>query len=112
MLALGFLIGVAIAAPVFFLVGYFAGADSRIDHERADITPALRRFVMKLIIPANELPGTIRESARCVLKARGFKLLGRDGQELTETEAEGLLRELGNNIAQALYGLDENLDNR
>lgn len=43
MIALGFLLGVAIAAPVFFAIGRFARLDSRITHEPADITPALRR---------------------------------------------------------------------
>ena len=43
MLTLGFLFGAAIAAPVFFAVGLFAGIDRSVTHERADITPALRR---------------------------------------------------------------------
>lgn len=39
----GFLAGAAIAAPTFWLLGRFARIDSRTTHERADITPALRR---------------------------------------------------------------------
>jgi hypothetical protein len=42
-IALGFLLGAAIAAPVFFAVGLFAGIDRTVTHERADIRPALRR---------------------------------------------------------------------
>lgn len=43
MIALGFIIGAAIAAPVFFAIGLFAGIDRTVSHERADIRPALRR---------------------------------------------------------------------
>lgn len=43
MIAIGFIIGAAIAAPVFFAIGLFAGIDRTITHERADIRPALRR---------------------------------------------------------------------
>jgi hypothetical protein len=43
MMALGFLAGVAIAAPVFFMLGRISRLDARVTHERADITPALRR---------------------------------------------------------------------
>lgn len=43
MIAHGFLLGAAIAAPVFFAVGLFAGIDRTVTHERADIRPALRR---------------------------------------------------------------------
>lgn len=39
----GFLIGAAIAAPVFFGIGLFAGIDRSVTHEKADIRPALRR---------------------------------------------------------------------
>lgn len=43
MMAIGFLVGAALAAPVFFLLGRFAFLDARVRHEPADITPALRR---------------------------------------------------------------------
>lgn len=42
-MALGFLIGAGLAAPIFFYIGLFAGIDRTISHERADIRPALRR---------------------------------------------------------------------
>lgn len=42
-LVVGFMIGAAIAAPVFFAIGLFAGIDRTVRHERADIRPALRR---------------------------------------------------------------------
>lgn len=37
------MIGIALAAPVFFIIGLFAGMDRNVAHERADIRPALRR---------------------------------------------------------------------
>lgn len=43
MLTIGILVGAAIAAPVFWLLGRFARLDAGVTHERADITPALRR---------------------------------------------------------------------
>lgn len=43
MFSIGFVIGAAIAAPVFFVIGMFAAQDRRVTHERADIRPALRR---------------------------------------------------------------------
>lgn len=42
-MTIGFVIGAAIAAPLFFAIGLFAGIDRTITHERADIRPALRR---------------------------------------------------------------------
>jgi hypothetical protein len=42
-IVLGFVMGAAIAAPVFFAIGVFAGLDRSVTHERADIRPALRR---------------------------------------------------------------------
>lgn len=45
MMTIGFLVGVVFAAPVFFAIGLFAGIDRMRSHERADITPALRRSV-------------------------------------------------------------------
>lgn len=42
-MALGFIIGVAIGAPVFFALGICVGIDRTVTHERADIRPALRR---------------------------------------------------------------------
>lgn len=43
MTAIAFIFGAAIAAPVFFAVGLFAGMHRSVTHERADIRPALRR---------------------------------------------------------------------
>jgi hypothetical protein len=43
MMALGFMIGIALAAPVFFMLGRIARIDGSVTHERADIRPALRR---------------------------------------------------------------------
>lgn len=43
MIALAFLFGAAIAAPVFFALGVVAMIDRAVTHERADIRPALRR---------------------------------------------------------------------
>lgn len=43
MIALGFLLGALIASPVAFAMGWIARADRIGTHERADITPALRR---------------------------------------------------------------------
>jgi hypothetical protein len=47
MIALGFILGAALTAPVFFAVGMFAGIDRTVTHHRADIRPALRREVSR-----------------------------------------------------------------
>lgn len=49
----------------------------------------------KLLLPMNELPGVIRESLRRVLMERKLSL------------PEEVLRESGNNIAAALFSIDE-----
>lgn len=43
LLSIGFMLGALITAPVFFLIGRFSRLDSRVTHEPADITLALRR---------------------------------------------------------------------
>jgi hypothetical protein len=43
MIAFAFLCGCLAAGPLSFLLGVFAGRDSRVTHEPADIGPALRR---------------------------------------------------------------------
>lgn len=52
----------------------------------------------KMTLPMVEMPGVIRESVRAVLCVHGLTL------------SPDLLREIGNNTTQALYGIDENLD--
>jgi hypothetical protein len=42
-IAVSFILGAALAAPIFFALGVFAGIDRTVSHERADIRPALRR---------------------------------------------------------------------
>jgi hypothetical protein len=42
-IALGFLIGAVVAAPVFFMIGLSAGVARAVSHEPADIRAALRR---------------------------------------------------------------------
>jgi hypothetical protein len=44
-IAFGFMVGAAVTAPVFFVLGVFSGIDRTRSHERADIKPALRRSV-------------------------------------------------------------------
>jgi hypothetical protein len=65
--------------------------------------------VSRVILPLGEMPGTIRESVRAVLTAHGFTFADRvDGcgvVALADDRVERLLRELGNNVAQALYGI-------
>ena len=43
MIAIGFLFGFALTFPIAFTFGYWSAGDRRVTHERADITPALRR---------------------------------------------------------------------
>jgi hypothetical protein len=43
MFIVGIFVGAGIAAPVFFCFGLFLASDRHVSHERADITPALRR---------------------------------------------------------------------
>lgn len=43
MIGVGIVMGIAIAAPVFLAIGWFARIDRSVSHERADIRPALRR---------------------------------------------------------------------
>lgn len=45
MIVIGLIGGAMITAPVFFALGVFAAWDRSRSHERADITPALRRSV-------------------------------------------------------------------
>lgn len=44
-MAIGFLFGVAIAAPVAFVLGCICERDRRVSHEAADIRPALKRSI-------------------------------------------------------------------
>lgn len=53
---------------------------------------------MKVTFDLKAAPAVIAESIRCVLKVYGLELTA------------DLLRELGNNTAQALYSLDESLE--
>jgi hypothetical protein len=43
MFTVGFLVGAAICAPVFWLLGRHASFDARVSRESADIRPMLRR---------------------------------------------------------------------
>lgn len=72
----------------------------------------------RLVLPLAEVPAVIRESARAVLKSHGFAIVrestlpGTTANRaahgvLTEAEIEMLLRELGNNAAQALFSIDQ-----
>lgn len=73
----------------------------------------------KLILPMGEMPGVIRESVRDVLKARGLVIAHETPlasrpwfayDALGSDALEGVLRELGNNITQALWSIDESLN--
>lgn len=52
----------------------------------------------KLILPLAEVPACVRESIDVCLKAHGLSL------------SPELLLELGNNVAQGLYSIDEQLE--
>lgn len=65
---------------------------------------ALRRLSESdthVTLPLSALPAAITDSARAVLSAHGLALTGPSGPVQTEP----VLRELGNNVSQALYGL-------
>lgn len=75
-----------------------------------------------LLLPLADIPGVIRESVRDVLKAHGFDI-AESGPPITWMEGsprflqpilparlEELLREIGNNAAQALYSIDATPD--
>lgn len=61
----------------------------------------------RMVLPVSEIPGVIRESTRCVLVAHGFAIVDKRGALITDERLEQLLRELGNNVAQGLYSIDE-----
>lgn len=64
-----------------------------------------------LHLPQTEIPGVIKESARNVLNAHGFRVVGPNGEQLTAERYEQLLRELGNNTTACLYSVDQNPEN-
>ena len=75
----------------------------------------------KVLLSLNDMPPVIRESVRAVLIAHGsyiVQLAGVHGHpnislaavKLTDKQLDGLLREIANNVAQALVLLDQTPD--
>lgn len=75
--------------------------------------PAPRLGTKTMIhIPLDQTAPAITDSATQVLVAHGYRVVTKTGEQLSPTEGRALMREIGNNAAQVLAGMDENPENQ
>lgn len=80
---------------------------------RAKTTPGLKNPSATMIhIPLDQTAAAITDSATQVLVAHGYRVVTKTGEQLSPTEGRALMREIGNNAAQVLAGMDENPENQ